>query len=437
MRKLTALVCLVAAFVIASSAHATVLVSQPFIGQTTGTNVIFAATATTATCSRGIASIGVYVDNTLVYVAQGASLNTTLPVSLGSHYTVVQAWDNCGGSSNLAVPITAKSQAGVWGDSPAPGNSGPQPAFVASATTTCASGVAAMGLYVDDKLVDVENGNALNYQVTLTPGAHRTIVQSWDNCGGYAKTPVDLTVLGASNTFSNLQMNSAWKMSGQKAPDYDNCVDHLEANACAGITYSYNRNIANPSLGGSATQFNLGGTLPYSDVLFWNHLIGAFSSQGLPDVDHTLIAATKNFTYDAYFYVTSYDEAHTQALEFDINWFLNSFGMTWGTECRMHGGHEWALWNNVDKHWEATGIACNPLKDAWNHVTISGKRNDDNTLTYQTITLNGKTVALNKTVPPFYVPANWYGITVNYQMDGDEYQTSIKSYVDKLSLIYW
>jgi len=437
MRKLTALVCLVAALVIASSAHATVLVSQPFIGQTTGTNVTFAATATTTTCSRGIASIGVYVDNTLVYVAQGASLNTTLPVSLGSHYTVVQAWDLCGGSSNLPVPITAKTQAGVWVNSPAAGNSGPQPAFVASATTTCASGVAAMGLYIDDKLVEVENGNALNYQATLNPGAHRTIVQSWDNCGGYAKTPVDLTVLGASNTFSNLQMSPAWNMSGQKAPYYDNCVDHLEANACAGITYSYNRNVTNPSLSGSATQFNLGGTLPYSDVLFWNHLIGAYSSQGLPDVDHTLIAATKNFTYDAYFYVTSYDEAHTQALEFDINWFLNSFGMTWGTECRLHGGHEWALWNNVDKHWEATGIACNPLKGAWNHVTISGKRNDDNTLTYQTITLNGKTIALNKTVPPFYVPANWYGVTVNYQMDGDEYQTSIKSYVDKLSLIYW
>jgi len=26
---------------------------------------------------------------------------------------------------------------------------------------------------------------------------------------------------------------------------------------------------------------------------------------------------------------------------------------------------------------------------------------------------------------------------VNYQMDGDENQTAIKSYVDKLSLIYW
>ena len=174
MRKLTALVCLVAAFVIAGSAHATVLVSQPFIGQTTGANVTFAATATTETCSRGIASIGVYVDNTLVYVAQGASLNKTLPVSLGSHYTVVQAWDNCGGSTNLAVPITAKSQAGVWINSPASGKSSTQPAFVASATTTCASGVAAMGLYVDNQLVEVQQGNALNKQITLTPGAMRS-----------------------------------------------------------------------------------------------------------------------------------------------------------------------------------------------------------------------------------------------------------------------
>jgi len=381
--------------------------------------------------------MGVYVDNKLVYVVQGGSLNTTLSLTPGSHDTVVEASDLCGSSSKLSVPITVTAKTEVWVNSPSAGKSSTVPAFVASATTTCASGIAAMELYVDGQLIETEQGNTLNYQAALSPGAHQTEVLSRDNCGGSAKTPIDLVVVGSSNTFTNLQASPVWNMSGQKSPYYDNCVDHTEPGACDGVTYSYNRNVASPSLTGSATQFNLGGTLPYSDVLFWNHLIGAFSSQNLPDIDHKLIAATKNFTYDAYFYVSSYDEVHTQALEFDINWFLNSTGMTWGTECRLRGGHVWALWNNVDKKWEATGIPCTPKKDAWNHVTISGKRNDDNTLTYQTITLNGKSVVLNKTIAPFWVPADWYGVTVNYQMDGDEKQTSVKSYVDKFSFMYW
>ncbi|MGO4212002.1 hypothetical protein AB4043_14395 [Terriglobus sp. YAF25] len=44
---------------------------------------------------------------------------------------------------------------------------------------------------------------------------------------------------------------------------------------------------------------------------------------------------------------------------------------------------------------------------------------------------------LNKTIAPFWVPADWYGVTVNYQMDGDEKQTSVKSYVDKFSFMFW
>ncbi len=43
---------------------------------------------------------------------------------------------------------------------------------------------------------------------------------------------------------------------------------------------------------------------------------------------------------------------------------------------------------------------------------------------------------LNKTYAPFWVPYNWYGVTVNYQMDGDLHQTAISSYVDHLNLNY-
>jgi len=50
--------------------------------------------------------------------------------------------------------------------------------------------------------------------------------------------------------------------------------------------------------------------------------------------------------------------------------------------------------------------------------------------------LNGITSTVNQTYAPFVVPSDWYGITVNYQIDGDENQTTIKSFVDSFSFAY-
>ena len=243
--------------------------------------------------------------------------------------------------------------------------------------------------------------------------------------------PLGLT-LQSVNTFTNLQSSGGWKSSGQLAPRYDDCTD---TNSCSGVTWSMSQGITVPSLSGNAGAFNLGGTTPYSDVLFYNQLIGDFSSQGLPDYGHTLVPSLNNFTYDAYFYLT--DAAHTQAMEFDINWFMNSVGITWGTECRIEGGNEWDIWDNVGAKWVPTGFACNPLANAWNHITVNAQRGPNNTVVYQSITLNGVTSNINKTYAPFLVPSNWYGITVNYQMDGDAHQTAITSYADKFSFTYW
>lgn len=164
-------------------------------------------------------------------------------------------------------------------------------------------------------------------------------------------------------------------------------------------------------------------------------MIGDFSTQNLPDYNRSLVPALRNFFYDGYFYVG--DPVHTQAMEFDINWFMNSVGITWGTECRIRGGNEWDIWDNVGAKWVPTGVACNPLPNAWNHVTVNAQRGVGNSVLYQSITLNGATYNINKTYPAFAVPQNWYGITVNYQMDGDNKQTSIVSFLDKFTFTYW
>jgi hypothetical protein len=415
---------------LATSAFASVSVTSPSNGAQLGSPVQYVATSVTSTCTKGIASMGVYVDNELVYVVNGASLNTTLPVKAGKHNTVVEEWDYCGGATFTSLAITVNSQTGVWVASPTNNSLVGSPTnYVATANTaTCSKGVASMGIYVNDKLVYVAGGSSLNTKLNLTPGTYRTVVEEWDYCGGAAYTPVAITVQ-AGNVLSRLQASGGWKSWGELPPNYDIC-----SAPCTGVTWSMKQGMKSPAMSGNSTQFNIGGTTPYSDVLWSIPLIGQGSTQGLPDSDHKLLPTLHNFTYDAYFYPTNLGV--TQVLEFDISMYFNGLGLIWGNQCRVAGGNEWDIWDNVNSKWVPTGVACNPVNNSWNHVTIQAQREPDNSLLFQSITLNGATSNLNQRYAPGSAPSGWWGITVNYQMDGNSKQSANTTFLDNFSFKY-
>jgi len=410
-------------------AFATVVVSSPANGSTVGTSVQFVASANTTTCSKGVAAMGIYVDNSLDYVVNGISLNTTLSLATGKHLAVVQEWDYCGGATSAPLTLTVSTQSGVSVVSPANGSTVSSPAaYVATATTACAKGVAATGIYVDDQLTYVAQGSSVNTQLTLPGGSHKTVVQDWDNCGGSATAIVNVNVAGT--TLSNLQALGGWNQWGELAPVYNICTS-----SCPGITWSMYQHVSSPSLSGNATQFNMGGTTPYSDVLWSNPLIGDGTTEGLPDKAHTLLPSIHNMTVDTDIYVTNL--AITQDLEFDINLYMNGIGMEWGTECNHLADGVWDIWNNVNAAWVPTTIPCSLNNAAWNHVTLQVQRESNNDLLYQSITVNGVTHTINQTVAPFPVPSGWWGMTVNYQMDGNYNQSPNTTYLDKTSVTYW
>src|SRR5580693_8316402 len=92
---------------LAVSALANVSVSSPTNGATVNSPVHYVATATT-TCSKGVASMGIYVDNNLVYVVNGAKMDHNQSISSGKHHTVVEEWDYCKGATYTAVDITVQ-----------------------------------------------------------------------------------------------------------------------------------------------------------------------------------------------------------------------------------------------------------------------------------------------------------------------------------------
>jgi len=256
----------------AISGQASVTVTSPGSGSEVGSPVHYAATASTSTCSRGVASMGIYINNVLTYVSQGASLNTSLSFSPGSYHTVVEEWDHCGGATYTTIPITVENKTGVWVSSPANNSTVASPVNyrATASTSTCSKGVASMGVYINNVLTYVSQGASLNTSLSFSPGTHDTVVEEWDRCGGASYTPVNITTTGGNgHTLSSLQASGGWVGYGEYPPGYSICQ------SCgSGVTWWMAQHVKSPSLSGNSSEFHIGGTTPYSDVLWTNPLIG-------------------------------------------------------------------------------------------------------------------------------------------------------------------
>lgn len=310
--------------------------------------------------------------------------------------------------------------------------------FLATAASpACSKGVSAMGIYTSPGvLAYVVNGTKLDKYITMSSGTHYPVVQEWDNCGWSASVKLTITVgssavnqgSGTGKTFYNLQSGKGWTGYALLPPSFGICSSCTSTGSKA--KWSWIQNVSSPSLDGKSTKSTYGGrTVQWADILWNDHLIGDFSSQGLPDFSKTLAPSLHYFTYDAYFWIGNASDS--QALEFDINQFVNGKSYIWGHECRIAGGHEWDTWSNPGQHWVASGVPCNPKSNAWNHLTLQVQRTSDGHLLFHSITLNGNTAVLDRRDSP--TSTNWYGITVNYQIDSNKYKIPYSVYLDKVT----
>lgn len=233
----------------------------------------------------------------------------------------------------------------------------------------------------------------------------------------------------AGTTIPNIQSASQkWDSYGQHGPKYVDC----RPSPCEGISWSMKHGVTSPSLSSDATEFDLGGTTPYGDVLFTTELIGT-NTPKLKDADHTLLPTLHTFTYDTDFYVSNL--SITKTLEFDITMYMQGVKMVWGTQCSHLGDHDWDIYDSANHKWASAGIPCE-MVNGWNHLTIHAERGTGNSTTYESITLDGTTYTLNMTYGPGKTNPSWWGLTVNYQMDGDKKPDAYTTYLDNFSFSY-
>jgi len=90
--------------------------------------------------------------------------------------------------------------------------------YVASATTTtCAAGVASMGVYVDYVKTYVVSGATLNTEIKVATGSHETTVEEWDKCGGATVVHIDMTVEAAATPTVAITANSSTITDGSSS----------------------------------------------------------------------------------------------------------------------------------------------------------------------------------------------------------------------------
>ena len=170
-----------------------VAVSTP----TPGVNVISPTkvqASATASSGHWITGWAIYLDSIPVYKAGGsASINTNLSASTGTHTLLIRAWDSSGAFGDQTFSIDVQKVA-VNISTPADGASVTSPVNV-EAGASSANAITGWQIYIDGTSWFGQNdGNTVNANLSMTPGAHTVLVRAWDSTGSYGDQTIKVTV---------------------------------------------------------------------------------------------------------------------------------------------------------------------------------------------------------------------------------------------------
>jgi hypothetical protein len=419
---------------------ANVSVTSPTNNTSVTSPVAFKATATTSTCSRGVASMGIYVDNQLKYVVNSTSMNASVSMTTGSHYVVVQEWDYCGGASkaplslNVVQPVTAASTTVTSGvafgavtvSSPTPGQVVTSPFLLSATNVTCeGQPVSTMAYSLDGNgtLLALTNATSLNAQVSASAGQHTLHVKSWGPNNAACDTDVTANVTTSATSIipsnaiavRNIQTFLNWK--GQFDP-----ATVVSGTTAASGTFSI---VNSPSLSGAAMKF----VTTYSGnggELYYDHFAADNTSQ--------------NWFLDAMVYVASPNSTLAN-IEMDLNQ-VDSAGNTiiMGFQCDGWNSTWDYTYTDTATHWTRSSQPCNPRNwtaNAWHHVQIWFSHDASDNVTYHAVWLDNHEQDINATVRS-KLALGWANANIlNFQIDGLGSYGTVTTYLDNVTVYRW
>ena len=306
----------------------------------------------------------------------------------------------------------------------APASSATVPAPVQiTASATGTSTVTLMQVYIDGVKQYQVKAASINTSLSLSGGSHKLSVVAYDSTSN-AKATEYFTV-GASST-------TAIPAGAITAANIDQITGWTSCDVCAGaggagktVTHSVAYGQTDPALDGNSITFSIGDSNPvsYATVLWWQYVN--------PD------ESASNFAYDLYFYLKTPSVA--QALEFDVNQTRKTDAIKYifGTECDLKMTHTWRVYDNYNKKWTSTGVACAvPAAYTWHHLTWEFQRTATGPL-FVAVTLDGVKSYVNMQVQSRPNTGSGSHLNVAVQLDGNSVTAPYDEWVDEMQLSHW
>jgi hypothetical protein len=276
-----------------------------------------------------------------------------------------------------------------------------------------------MKIYVDHDAKYATSSSRIDTYVTLgITGQRYVVVQAWDSTGRVQKYPLIITVNAPAGgggtgviggtTYNDIEEMSGWRMCSA-------C-----AGAGGGASYSMQQGISTPSQDGRATKFNLGGSVPWSHVIFTRRM-----NTG---------AQPSNVYLEFNYYFNN--PAASSAMEFSISEMVGKSWYRWDTQC-SYESKVWKIWDGANAKWINLPIACNrPAAYMWNNVKFEGKRENGKTV-FISITLNGQKHYVNRAVGPTWMGYEDPNVSIHFQLNGNRYQEDYSVWGDNFIVRYW
>ncbi|HEY2499390.1 MAG TPA: hypothetical protein VGK24_20200 [Candidatus Angelobacter sp.] len=214
-------------------------------------------------------------------------------------------------------------------------------------------------------------------------------------------------------------------------------IDHIEEspwltcgncgnNGAAGPTaaYSDTLGIAAPSEDGSATQFSLAASVPFTNAYFYQR--------------HTPISTQiAALTYEFDLYIPAGSENLPQAVEFECQQVVDGWVYNFSWQA-LYTGNIWRIFDYGLKRWDATGIALTRFTPGtWHHI-LAEYHNDTvaHTVIHDALTVDGVRVPVNITHNAFFSGAVNNQFINAIQLDSNSAAAPYSVYVDKMRITY-
>jgi hypothetical protein len=188
--------------------------------------------------------------------------------------------------------------------------------------------------------------------------------------------------------------------------------------------YSDTLGIAAPSEDGSATQFSIAATVPFTNGYFYQH--------------HTPVTTQINaLTYEFDIYIPVGSENLPQAIEFECQQIVDGWVYNFSWQA-LYPGNEWRIFDYGLKRWDATGLTVTRFTPGtWHHI-MAEYHNDTvtHTVLHDALTVDGVRTPVNITHNAFFSGAVNNQFTNAVQLDSNSTAAAYSVFIDQMKITY-